>query len=654
MAPTLDTLPLIVLEQICEYLQASDHKWHGLKAFSLTSKRCCSIAEKQRFSQILLLVDGLDKLQDDLTRIHEEFGVGKRLCYVRRLRISTRAREEPKSTEEDIEMGMQVTSKREFYFDMHSFCRPRKIIRSPSHINAIQDPDCAEICHQLLARFASQLLGLQDLVWDCAVRLPPCILSVVHTVGCRLHIYGFRLDNLIRNGQRIGFTDPDDFAIATSPHLHSIAVPFYGDDTDGEDQVEIIIDHPNQEAVLCMLAGLAPNLTHIWMMPCLIDFSKNTFWDDRGFAPIVDPAGFEFFREVAVKDKIVLGGLKSLAIDLGVFAAHLDIDFVDWSLHTDFSKLRCLEITWNWNYSDDFEYDRDLLRPLSKMARLGALKSLRSLVIRLPLEGHRETQIAFITLLRCLNPLEVLDIRGPISKTAFRTALHHHGATLRKLRVFPSPSYNDGDSNLVLSDDLVLLLATKCPKLEEVELLIMRTGGDSREVGIYQALGGLPRLSRVRLHLRSVVRALRDGAREQGDYGGRSPRTSRLSFEDLHANFQECAFDVHLAHEIFDLISANGSLSYLVLNNGSYQRGRRDASVQSICDWIVRSWLCEKSLDGNIVASELNMKNRLQVRKKLEDLTDELCLSVWDSLWPRTASDPWESWESLALCESLV
>ena len=45
----------------------------------------------------------------------------------------------------------------------------------------------------------------------------------------------------------------------------------------------------------------------------------------------------------------------------------------------------------------------------------------------------------------------------------------------------------------------------------------MRSGGDSREVGIYQALGGLPRLSRVRLHLRSVVRALRDRAREQED-----------------------------------------------------------------------------------------------------------------------------------------
>ncbi|KAI2638724.1 hypothetical protein GGS26DRAFT_602364 [Hypomontagnella submonticulosa] len=661
MAPTLEALPLVVLDRICEYLQGSNHKWRGLEAFSLASKFCSYVAQKQRFSQVLLVVDSLDKLRNDLKLLHEVLGVGNRLFYVRRFKISTKPRrEECTSAEEEERSITSRTSIRELDFDMDKFCRPRKTLRMPKKTNAMRNPASVGTCHQLLADFMSQLLNLQDLVWDCAVRLPPpCILSAVNVIGCRLHVHGFRLDTLIRNQDRIGFIDPDDFAVATSPHLYSIAVPVHDDNTDWDNGIDMIINDPKKEAVFHMMTGEAPNLAHIWMMPCLADYSDKELRQDRtdlGDAPQIDPSRFEFFREIPSKGNTIQGSIRSLAFDFGIFAKYMRINFAEWSRHTDFTKLRCLTITWQWDFSDE-KYTKKLLRPLLKMAKTGTFESLRSLTLNLPTEGHPETQMALITLLQRLSPLEALHLHGPLSRGAFVTAISRHGVKLRKLRVHPSPSYrfNDSrydDANLVLSEDVVLLLAKKCPKLEEIELIVRRTGGDNKETGIYRALSRLPRLTHVNLELESLVGSALDKEKaRRGDRQFTPRRNSTIPPNDIREGLIDCAVDAALALQIFVLISTNNSLRYLALRSKcSFMEYHRN--VQDICNWVGRSWVCEKDNYGNVSTRELLVRSRHQLRENLENLEDESCLAVWDSLWPQKTVDRWENWESFPLSES--
>lgn len=86
-ASPLEDLPLIVLENICAYLAQCACKRSCLRAFSLTSWRCCSAAAAQRFCQIRLTVRGRNELRDDLGRWSQVLSIGGRFRCVRRLKI---------------------------------------------------------------------------------------------------------------------------------------------------------------------------------------------------------------------------------------------------------------------------------------------------------------------------------------------------------------------------------------------------------------------------------------------------------------------------------------------------------------------------------------------------------------------------------------
>jgi hypothetical protein len=83
----LETLPLLVLESICEYLAHSEFKRHSLFAFSLTSKCCCFAAIGQRFERIRFTLRGRKKLRQNLDRWNEILGIDGRARYVRRVKV---------------------------------------------------------------------------------------------------------------------------------------------------------------------------------------------------------------------------------------------------------------------------------------------------------------------------------------------------------------------------------------------------------------------------------------------------------------------------------------------------------------------------------------------------------------------------------------
>lgn len=78
----LENHPLLALESICEYLATSDSRRRSLFAFSLSSKRCCAVSDRQRFSKIRLLVEGRQSLESSLARCDDILRLGEKKRYV--------------------------------------------------------------------------------------------------------------------------------------------------------------------------------------------------------------------------------------------------------------------------------------------------------------------------------------------------------------------------------------------------------------------------------------------------------------------------------------------------------------------------------------------------------------------------------------------
>src|SRR5205807_10350288 len=118
------------------------------------------------------------------------------------------------------------------------------------------------------------LPGLVDLVYNYPDQFPPCLLQTLHEYRpqCRLRINTFNLYSL-----HAPVIDPYELLLATSPCLYSIRC-LHGEDNyirflyqeDGADADADADDSDSRtnyqaEAVMCLVAGLAPNLKEVHM-----------------------------------------------------------------------------------------------------------------------------------------------------------------------------------------------------------------------------------------------------------------------------------------------------------------------------------------------------------------------------------------------------
>jgi hypothetical protein len=275
----LETLPLLALGSICEYLAHGDSKRRSLFAFSLTSKCCCFAALSQRFERICFKLRGRKKLRQDLDRWDKILGIDGRARYVRRVRVvgyMPRLQVDETGEEKEVAEAFQLQTDRdeeedededeneeEMKSDGDNFCGPSKgIIRNFNGGNPLlvtqkerQDQNEAWLP---LAHFFDQLPALKDLIYACTDQIPIFILSSLHQhhPNCRLHVLTFSLRSLYQPKDSPHDIDPEEFVLATSPCLQSIVVSFYGYDPIGQ------VDY-NQEAVLQMVAAAAPRLKSV-------------------------------------------------------------------------------------------------------------------------------------------------------------------------------------------------------------------------------------------------------------------------------------------------------------------------------------------------------------------------------------------------------
>ncbi|KFY46701.1 hypothetical protein V494_00365 [Pseudogymnoascus sp. VKM F-4513 (FW-928)] len=509
-----------------------------------------------------------------------------------------------------------------YLFEMQDFCKPNM---RPNYLEndmpLWSDGDHSD-AWKPLADFIGQLTGLQDLVWVYASRVPRCVLSVINSVGCRLHMHNFHLSSLVQNRDNLHEIDPDDFALATSPCLHSIIVPISHWDSKG------YLDY-NEEAQAIRL-------------------------------PRPDWPGF--FPGAGVADEHVMGSLQSLIIsDSGV--PHPEIS--NWSRRTDFSKLRRLSIQWN-------EYSRGVitsLQMLKEIAQGSGFKCLHTLVLSLPHGNNRPMQDALISLLGHLNSIETLDLDGFIGSRTLESALISHGGNLRRLRVTPYRQNGTRRPMIEFSEAVVQRLVELCPNLEQVEFPINRTYSDSRETGIYRALSRLSRLKHVLLALKFSIGTVKEAEEviEETPDDENEEEWCMMIFRDdipvaadIQDGLKNGAIDSSLALSIFNLISSGSNLRYLKLQIEQTEGPRCDQDLNQMLDWIGRNWVCERDDRGVVSVREFGKKKRVHLPEELKYLEEEQkyfeggvspYLTAWNNTWPQTSSVWWENWKSVPLSE---
>ncbi len=641
---SLETLPTLVLGRICDYLGDDPENRHSLWAFSLTSRKCCAAAAAQRFCQIQVKIRVPDELESLLRQWNALLSPDDRHCHVQRLKVlkvTTKGEQQQheRSQTQDREADDDENNydwHMRYSLDVHDFCRPSKSSMKCWGGNNRTDNSKAWLP---LSHFIRQLPALKDLVWACGSNLPLSVLSAVHDRGCRLHMHQFHLFSLVQSRNNPQPINQDDYALATSPSLFSITTRLVGLRADG------MIDY-NEEAVMRLVAGMAPNLAHVW----LNRGSSSSSLALEEAVRLGKPAWGGLFLNKVETDKLpTLGNLQSL-----VFAGYVSPKIENWSCYTNFTNLRCFSLLW----------DPKSGIALAKMAIRSEFKSVNTLAITEIQDETKQTQEALKQILENLNPLHRLCLEGYISNEAFDIVLRCHGKALRSLSVYP---YRDDELRnplVVFSEAVVQRLAEQCPKLEEVQLPISRTRGDHQETGIYRMLSRLPRLRRAFLRLGFWVGPDEDDWDEETD-GPHPFSQCRLSGEEipfayLREAFSNSAMDATLALSIFDLISSGGSLTYLRLEMdrkmGPYAPEPPHCHFTNILRWFGRSWACKQDARGRVTVQELNTKETAWAGDEWRYLSEEkqyrgeeIYVEVFNDIWPRRTPEWWKDWKSLPL-----
>ncbi|KAI0383309.1 hypothetical protein F5Y04DRAFT_279018 [Hypomontagnella monticulosa] len=645
MAPTLETLPIIVVERICEYLAQDDPTLRTLHSFSFVSRYCCSVAEKQRFSQINLIVPGSDELQDKMELLDTLLSIGNRVHYVRRFKVSLVSRGTVAKSTAMVEGDDNQV--RDVHFDVHPFCQP--------HTNVPYDSECiirGEEHVTAFAHFISRLSRLRDFVWADMPHMPPPILSAIHAIGCRLHVHMLPLNCVVPGTDQPGFADPDQFALVTSPSLYSVVALFRS--LGGADKHS----STNQEALRRMIAGAAPNLAHVQLR----DYDWD--WEDT-----LNTARLNFLPETPAGVESKLGALRSLVIDTVPMDENPTValrysQLKDFARCTNFSELRTLAIDCE-NDFDDLN-GGEAVPYLAEAAKSGVFRSLNTLTLamRPDIFVGEEIEDRMVLLLENLQPLQTLDLAGFVSKKMFDTAIRHHGEALRKLRIRPRRWNRENSPRIAFSEPVIRRLADQCPRLEQLEIPINRTQGNAHETRTYRALSRLPRLTCVILILETLLETIQGDGEEVVDlWDDREAYNIRPGYEDMPFKIRgaliNVAIDASLARSIYDTISPDGRLDRLELWSSEkwgqvdYERG-----LTTLLDWIRRSWFIEKDYRGELSVRETYWPEKAYEKayeeaheERVKELTFGGYWLVWNEVWPQTGPDWWRHWKSFPLSE---
>jgi hypothetical protein len=627
----IESLPLLVLETIFEYLTAGISGRRDIFAVSLTSKRLCGAIERERYARINLALSSQEQLEGAITKWENVLSRADRHKYVRWIRISGQIWEQgqdPYNRPTALEMDEGYESDGFFqpmvlqYFGGSS---PEMIMDDNSSIGEVW---------RSFAQLLSKFQGLKDLLWTATDQVPYYVLDILHNQlpQTRLHVHTFSLRSLYQDRDSLHDVHLGEYALATSPSLYSIFAASTFLDSEGN------VDY-NHEAVLEIASGLAPNLRKIGMWYQLAGNTPDLVLAMR----VPRPPWRGFFaraNEAPPKTKAKLTGL-ALRGASSIFPGRLE----DWRQSVNFNTIRSL----------DLRVLIELLafQTLIDMAMAGTFACLQTLLMSGSIgQAREETQdTMMVQLMTALRPLRAITLHECTS--AIRQSIYdHHGLSLKKLHL---------STHFTLQG--LISLQKGCPNLQNLHLWLKRSQGDEQEVRFYRTLGSFSRLERLTLLLDYIDPEISANCEKYDDETERDNQVERMRLALINSAVDEC-----LARQIFRVILRANKIAQpsiipsfqslkLIVDEGRWYSGYFN-TVQS---WVGQRWKCERRYadvhSDDVWVEEFDVQRRRWIREDLEQYLEEnfmfnddgeLYRPAWEANWPESKGmsnwiDEWHS-----------
>ncbi|BAE54956.1 hypothetical protein BDV35DRAFT_407155 [Aspergillus flavus] len=323
-----------------------------------------------------------------------------------------------------------------------------------------------------VAELIRHLPALTDLFFRCGGQFPVCILDAMHRWAptSRLHLQTFNLQGL-----ETPIEDSEEHKLVSSSHLHSIMLQY------NEKGVYSYDNSPcYRMKTLQRLVKSAPNLKEVQITRR--EAPKN-------FTTVPIPSVLQKPKTEEQDIFLAPASLKLLrVIDLVPLAA---MTLIEWGKHTNFSELETLELCSLAEPKALIAWSHQLEFPKLRVLYL-QLKAPAFLEEDAPTTELYEAATQF---LKSLPALRELYLEGWHSMVSLDPLVHHHGCCLRKLDLAGPQAWQ------CLTERDILQLGKHCPLLESLDLVIPRSQGDATEIALYKAIGTIPRLRYLHLHL---------------------------------------------------------------------------------------------------------------------------------------------------------
>ncbi|CAI6340713.1 unnamed protein product [Periconia digitata] len=559
-APKLDSLPLLALELISEYLSYTDARRKSLFSFSLVNKTCCEATIRQRFKRILLFVDGPETLVDEINKwekLLDKYGFG----LVQQMKVCGGI--PLKYDDKDIFLAKKPDGAKAHF--RHLLNDGDQFLNAtsddhPTHVNIDAEFDPEHYARKSeswkpLADFIPKLSGFRDLAWASSDQIPSSVFDALHRTQARFRLHRFEIRSLGKYNNPSTEIDPYEYSVVTSPrltHIVSLNTIRSARNPPHYDLSGVVVFH--------LIEGAALNLEEAWIIA------------DRGTGTCclqqLSPKSFRFEDPRQKVTKSPTEKFKHLI--LGTRAGKNSFGFQRSSSQAPKGRLRTLFTTveaWNeicascvqrWSERTDFELLEHLQIGLSgdsmhKMVHLksqGAFKSLRALELSYDRDRYTSSSSTFEAaelMLSVLEPLESLRTHCPINTDIFDAIISRHGANLRVL-------YFE-KIEVMFNSNNIRQIANSCPHLEDIEFNMLRTCGNKEEVEIYKALGSMPRLKRASLTLDLWIYDPKPPPNPENTRATRHLYSEEEVLYFMKLGFLNSPIDEPLARAIFETIS---------------------------------------------------------------------------------------------------
>jgi hypothetical protein len=433
-------------------------------------------------------------------------------------------------------------------------------------------PDMRSEAWASLADFVGRLRGLKDikLNFQVPVTVPVDLLRVLDSpnrTSCRLHLVNYRFESLTGpaydDGTMGAFElSAADRAVIFSPSLYSLSL-----------ELPSTLDEPtldfNVQAVQQLLRGWNTRLQEVEIhrdgRMRLTPWSRNMMAQQQWPPP--PPSPQPSLRVWHGLGKLSAGCHGSLTfLSLGDGWGNMVKELETWHACDSFVSLRILKLV-----HADLEALRWMMEQSDNQASL--FPSLTRLELRPSgSQWFRDTLITapvFEAFIRSLPPLENLSLTlncfhgfsDDQTRTIVAAVFDRHGRTLTSLTlpVLQSPVH-------------VRELVTRCPRLENLNVTVARSFGDTGEWTIYRDLGSHRRLRSIDLTLDCTVDTFKTSRRRkdvtwydlEALFARRSSnlpsmfasrRKKKISDHHVREAFASCALDGALATSIFQLLA---------------------------------------------------------------------------------------------------